>query len=106
MATYTRKDRIVKGLRCCLRHGNKETDEDCQECPYYGHQYYCKGELFRRAIDFLNAAGEAYLPDVGYDFEHDEDAYYCGNCERRVFPNYKHCPGCGEAIDWVDVEKE
>lgn len=104
MATYTRKDRIVKGLRCCLRHDGKDNDEDCQDCPYYNHEYYCKGELFRKAIGYLNEAGEAYQPEIGYDYNYAEDIYYCGNCGRRVFQNYKHCPKCGEAIDWDDLD--
>ena len=45
-------------------------------------------------------------PELDYDFNHNEDAYCCGNCNRRVFPNYRHCSDCGEAMDWVEMENE
>ena len=103
---YTRKDRIVKGLKCCRARYNSGSDKACDACPYHDRQYPCMDELLGKAIDYIGEKGRKYLPECGYDSEHDEDAYYCGECGRRVFPNYKCCPGCGEEIDWCEVDEE
>lgn len=103
---YTRRDRIVKGLRSCWVRWDKKKEDACNECPYHGHQYPCMDEMFGRAIEYISEKHNPRIPEVGFDFETDEDVYYCGECGRRVFRSHKCCPACGEEIDWCEVENE
>ena len=102
---YTGKARITQGLSCCLNRTG--APRNCGECPYDGHKYNCSEKLFEETINSMyngETIEDSYVPDVGFDFEHDMDAYYCGKCERRLFPTYKYCPACGAEIDWVEAQ--
>lgn len=31
--------------------------------------------------------------------------HICAVCGKRIIPEYRHCPYCGQAIDWSEVEE-
>lgn len=65
------------------------------------------------AIDMAVAALEKQIPKKVI-FGHDEqDAICCPNCETEIAMMdeyryesvfYKHCPNCGQKLDWSDTE--
>ena len=50
---YTRKDRIIAGLKRCRERYNNGSSNVCEKCPFHGHQYPCMDEMFSKAIEYI-----------------------------------------------------
>lgn len=70
--------------------------------------------VFHEALDMAIEALERLIPQKptiwgdGYaDGVLIYDMWDCPNCEKSYeidYDHYDHCPNCGQAIDWSDIE--
>lgn len=74
--------------------------DNCRQCNAYEVAIEALEEQIPQKPDF---EGDGY-DENGYLIY---DTWICPCCEERYevdYEEYKHCPNCGQAIDWSDTE--
>lgn len=56
------------------------------------------------ALEYLEQRIEKQKAKKPTPPEIDEDFAVCPRCERIVYDIYNYCPGCGQKLDWSDIE--
>ena len=101
------REKVIKGLECCLPITTKNGFADCNNCPYdrkitldnWIHD--CQHDLMSDALAMLLKAQEPKLIHVTADINHRKIGE-CPNCGKMInsgdYPNY--CGRCGQAVKW------
>lgn len=102
----TDREKVIKGLECCLSGGNTD---GCEPCPYKEecHETVGKGAspLQRDALELLKLQEPARAIREFYDdFSYDGGSwwYECGNCQNPVDYHDVFCSDCGKRLKWDD----
>lgn len=102
-------DKIIKAIKC--RNGIDDTDS-CTGCHYFVeednklHHVYCNyQQLLNDVIDALELLKEQEAVEPKKTAYQRVDhtiafRYRCGTCNMSIFPSYKYCPFCGQAVKW------
>jgi hypothetical protein len=94
------REKVIKGLEICVdRVPGKYT---CNECPYEIDGNYCETNLAKDAIALLKEQEAVEPKKTAYQRVDHTIAcrYRCGTCDMSIFPSYKYCPFCGQAVKW------
>jgi hypothetical protein len=97
MADY---EKVIKGLECCL--GSNDCDiEPKEDCPYKG-MCLCAMALGLDVLALLKEQEAVEPKKTAYQRVDHTIAYRyrCGTCDMSIFPSYKYCPFCGQAVKW------
>lgn len=92
------REKVIKGLKCCVKW-MKENDEDaCNSCPYHS----CDANS---CIAMVNSEAIALLKEQEpklVKIDADGDDVLCPSCGNRLFPYplQKYCEECGQAVRW------
>lgn len=81
---------------CC---GEKVTYSECERCEAYDMAIEA---LEKQIPQKPTIWGDGYADGVLI-----YDMWDCPNCEKSYeidYDHYDHCPNCGQAIDWSDIE--
>ena len=121
------KNKVIKGLECCLREVKPHDTNPCEDCPYYdidtATSSKCIDIIQSEALALLKASKlvktehatySTYEPTVDVD-EDSEGTCTCNNCNQTIgwrpvdskesIKWYMHCPGCGGLVNWEGVKK-
>lgn len=62
-----------------------------------------------KSLEMAIAALEKQIPKKPIENPTDDTCLYyenhCPSCENLLVVRYKHCPKCGQHIDWSEVEE-
>ena len=106
------REKVIKGLECCLPMTTRNGLADCKQCPYdrkitlEGGVTECCHDLMAEALALLKAQ-EPVKP------VRKQGLYLCGNCHetavgyvadftRRLIKLDNYCRKCGRAVKWND----
>ena len=108
MTEQEKRERVIKGLECCIL-GNKH-EPDCDVCPYSaGCNDTCDtmDEIHGDAIALLKAHEPIAPVKVNRYMETDEngdwfsrETYDCGNCGVELHGKANYCHLCGIEVKW------
>ena len=96
------KDKVIKGLECCLKYETHAASGlVCEECPYNkdNHLGTCTAWLFSDALELLKEQEPVKPKEERLD---DVDSIFrCGNCGVCFyFRQQKYCAICGRKAKW------
>ena len=99
------REKVIKGLDVCLKNIDQpDCPNDCpylSDCSKYENRVVFQ-PLMRDALALLKEQ-EAIEP-VKIPWLHSDgsvsEKYRCGSCDLSIFPSYKFCPFCGQAVKW------
>lgn len=101
------REKVIKGLECCIPMTERNGIGDCCNCPYdrkitfEGGVTECCHDLFTDALALLKAQ-EPVEPKRMRDAP--REPLRCGNCGAMIviFSDYtaKYCCKCGRAVKW------
>ena len=80
----------------------KNEPEEIEAAQYIGALKLAISALEKQVPEKANIWGDGYS-----DGELVYDMYDCPNCGKSYeldYQEYLHCPSCGQAIDWSEVE--
>ena len=94
------REKVIQGLEHCKRESEHIYDNPCKGCPYY-EKKAC-GNLCRDALALLKEQEAVEPKKTTYQRADHTIAYRyrCGTCDMSIFPSYKYCPFCGQAVKW------
>lgn len=98
-------DKVIKGLTQCTSFGEIGlTEDECNDCPYCeGYKTgLCWVQMNRDALELLKEQEMVEPKKTAYQRVDHTIAYRyrCGTCDMSIFPSYKYCPFCGQAVKW------
>ena len=86
------REKVIKGLECCLKESDHLYSNPCNGCPYDGQE--CIDRMKADALALLKEQ-EAVEPIEREGF------YYCGKCRYAFTVNHqKYCSDCGTPVKW------
>ena len=96
-------NKVIKAIEQCLKESEHIDDNPCKPCPYCDKSIFCNHEQFLRDVLELLKEQEVVEPKkTAYQRVDHIIAYRyrCGTCDMSIFPSYKYCPFCGQAVKW------
>ena len=84
---------LLKEQEEWLRKFQKDKDKLCLEVSEWKHKYHDRPLKEQEAIEPVK------IPWLHSDGSVSEK-YRCGSCDLSIFPSYKFCPFCGQAVKW------
>lgn len=100
MTEQEKREKVIKGLECCIKYPNEYGDCMGGDCPY-GPRIGCHEELMRDALALLKTR-EPVKPIMHYvpDGKRSSAAWQCGNCLIDIGYGANYCYNCGRAVKW------
>ena len=103
----TDREKIIKGLECCMNDGSECYEPSNGKCPYYKDDVSeststCTDDLFYDIYALLKAQepGRVYITNCASDGGWSEgDCPFCG-MRLDIFYNRSFCGTCGRAVEW------
>ena len=106
MKTMINRDKVIKGLECCMDYVNEfgDCNAPVNGCPYTIDE--CSTAVARDALEYIRELEEAREP-VKPDKQHSDGGwctwwYACGSCHGAIDYKDKFCRYCGKAVKWDD----
>ena len=90
----TDREKVIKGLECCLHDEDDGHGRLCEKCPYDCGD--CRKDLYNDVLGLLKEQ-EPIRPD----YDPATLTWSCGNCG-QTFDRCKNkfCPECGRKVKW------
>lgn len=90
------REKVIKGLECCIKYPNEYGDCTSNNCPY-GLHVECHKELIQDALALLKAQ-EPVEPIQ--DMVGDALFWVCGKCGHDIRSADWYCANCGKKVKW------
>lgn len=98
MNTEEQREKVIKGLECCVIHINCTADGGC---PYNSQaNANCLNAAIKDALALMKAQ-EPVEPTL--DIRYGKSMWRCGSCSTALQPNQmnaKFCFNCGRMVMW------
>ncbi len=109
----TLREKVIKGMECCLHMLTDSGESHCEECPYNDliMNHSCKNPVYC-IKDYVRDALKLLKKQRPVKQSVNIDTWVCPDCGRKLEmqemlganvlfeDRYNFCPTCGRAVEW------